>query len=148
MKPMLRRRAVLGHGLAATLALVGVRVRACEFWTDNLRITHPWTRATADDATSAIVCMTIDEVQVDERLIGVETPVSTGAELGGLGARPEVDLPIPCGALTQLSESGTFIRLTGLVQPLYVGRSYPIRLRFSRSGVVAAGLSVDYDHQS
>ena len=140
---MQQRRLVLQLGLAGALALARP-VRACEFFASTLRVTHPWTRATADDATTAIVCMRFDEVQVDDRLIGLETPIATGAELGGHGVGTKLNLAIPQGRETQLTEHGTHIRLTGLLMPLDVGRSYPMRLLFLNAGVLRADLSVDY----
>lgn len=139
----LTRRCVLRAGLSAGL-LAGTHARACEFWTSNLRILHPWTRETADDAKTAVVSMKFDQVADDDRLLGVETPVATGAELGGSGAKPEVDFVIPKGRESFLGEQGTFVRLLGLQHPLYVGRTYPMRLHFERGGIVSADLSVDF----
>jgi copper(I)-binding protein len=134
----------LASGLSSGLSLASSRAQACEFFASTLRVTHPWTRASVDGDSSAIVCMKFDEVQQDDRLIGVETDLASGAEMGGLGARAEVDFAIPRGQETVLSERGTFVRLVGLLQPLDVGRSYPIRLRFEKGGVLRADLSVDF----
>ncbi len=144
MNQAVLRRGVLHLGIAAGAALLLPSARACEYFSANLRITHPWTRATGPGAGSAIVCMKFDDVLQDDRLIGVETPVAAGAELGGLGARPEVDFAIPAGRETLLSEAGTFVRLVGLNVPMEVARQYPMDLIFERSGRVAATLNVDY----
>ena len=67
------RRHVLGLA-AATLAGLTVRpARACEFITDTLRVTHPSTRASVAGATSTLLNMRIDEVQLPDRLIEVST---------------------------------------------------------------------------
>lgn len=145
MSPVITRRTVLQAGLALGAATVLPAAHACEFFTTNLRIYRPWTRATAEGDAFAVLCMTFDEVTLDDRLIGVESPVATHAEMGGSGARPEIDFPIPAGAETVLSETGTFIRLLGLRHPLGVGRSYPLRLVFERGGVVDADIDVDYE---
>ena len=89
--------------------------------------------------------MTFDEVALDDRLVGVETPVATHAEMAGTSAGPRIDVTIPAGAETVLSETGTFIRLLGLRHPLGVGRSYPLRLVFERGGVVDADIDVEYE---
>lgn len=138
-------RAGLG-GLVSPLALLGGRAQACEFWTPTLRVIHPWTHATGDDATTALVCMRFDEVRQDDRLVGVDTPVATGAELTGLGADagPGINFAIPQGRETQLSQGGTCLRLLGLTMPLEVGRAYPMRLVFDRGGVLNADLTVDF----
>ncbi|MCV2370363.1 copper chaperone PCu(A)C [Roseateles oligotrophus] len=134
-------RAAMVGGLGACLA----DVRACEFFCSTLRVTHPWTRASAPGASTAIISMKFDEVREDERLIGLETPVAARAEIGGAGAGRELNFLIPAGQDTQLSEAGTFIRLIGLKHPLESGRSYPLTLIFEKGGRIEADLSVDFD---
>ena len=118
--------------------------RACEFFTSNLRIVHPWTRATADDAETAIVCMTLTDVAQDDHLIGVTTPVARAAEISGSGGASSSALAIPAGQETVLSETGIFVRLLGLKHGMAVGRAYPMQLVFERGGAVNVDLSVDY----
>ena len=138
------RRTVLRWSLASAAATALPAARACEYYTGTLRVTHPWTRATAADATTAVLCMRIDEVQEDDRLISVATPVAEGAEMGGSEAGMRVDVPIPQGSLLELTDSGLHVRLTGLRHALQVGREYPLTLGFERSGLVLARLSVDF----
>ena len=138
------RRAFLRAGVALSASFIVPPARACEYFTGTLRITHPWTRATLADATSAVLCMKFDEVNVSDRLIGVETPVAGGAELIVKNARAPLTVPIPQGEETVLSEEGTHIRLLGLKHPLFIGRSYPLALTFEKSGTVNATLNVDY----
>ena len=144
MSPVLRRRHVLRTGFALGAACALRPARACEFYSGTLRITHPWTRATAADASSAVLCMRLDEVTEDDRLIGVSTPVASGAEMGSPDAGRAVDLSVPRGSVMELHEAGVHLRLTGLHQPLQTGREYPLTLQFERSGTVLARLSVDY----
>src|ERR1700716_3915897 len=148
MSQLNQRRTVLQAGLALCASLVVPPARACEFFTSTMRITHPWTRATAPDATSAVLCMKFDEVTETDRLIGVETPVAEAAELAddkdSAAAGRAVSFLIPAGRETLLSDDGTHIRLLGLKQPLFVGRSYPLELAFEKSGTVIATLNVDF----
>jgi copper(I)-binding protein len=139
-----RRRGVLQAGLALGLASLWPTARACEFFTTHLRITHPWTRASAEGARVAVVSMKFDEVTLADRLIGVATPVAERAELGGVGASSSVNFAIPAGRETLLSERGTFVRLVGLRQPLEIARTYPLTLVFEKGGSIATDLSVDY----
>lgn len=149
MKPSRQRRIVLQTGLAFGLGLAGLPARSCEFFSSNLRVIHPWTRASGDADDSAIVSMGFDQVQQDDRLIGVETAVAAGAEIveqdgsGALRTTSGVDFFIPQGRDSQLAEGGTFLRLTGLQMPLDVGRTYPMRLHFQTGGTLRASLSVD-----
>lgn len=148
MNRSIHRRALLRAGFAASLPLLIPAARACEFFTTNLRVYKPWTRATADGDTVALLCMTFDDVTLADRLIGVETPVARDAEMGGTGARGAIDLAIPPGRETVLSEAGRFIRLTGLRYPLQLGCSYPLTLVFERGGTVAADIDVDYERNA
>jgi copper(I)-binding protein len=139
-----RRRVLLQTGLAAGLALVLPAARACEYFSPTLRVTHPWSRASSPGASVALVSMRFDEVSQDDRLIGAQTMVASGAELAGPGAEPGLSLLIPSGRETLLSETGLHLRLTGLLMPLEIGRTYPLQLTFERGGVVNASLSIDF----
>ena len=139
---LIDRRSALRVGAAFGAALVLPQARACEFFADNLRITHPWCRATRLDATSVAVSMFFDQVTRDDRLIGVQTMVAEGAEIGGQQASAKIDFPIPEGVETHLSESGSFLKLTGLKFPMQVARTYPLVLTFAHGGVVQAQLNV------
>lgn len=138
------RRLALKLGLAGTLAAAGLPARACEFWVPTLRVIHPWTRASADGQTTAVICMKFDQVQKADRLIGAQTMVAKRIELAGAPAAPAIDVAIPFGRETQLTEQGTHLRLVGLLMPLDVGRTYPLELQFEHGGTLRADLSVDY----
>jgi copper(I)-binding protein len=144
MSRIQRRRGVLQAGAALGLSALLPAARACEFFTTNLRITHPWTRASAEGARVAVVSMKFDDVSLADRLIGVTTPVAERAELGGVGASPTVDFVIPAARESLLSERGTFVRLVGLRHPLEIARTYPLTLVFERGGAIVTDLSVDY----
>ncbi|CAD5371311.1 Copper metallochaperone, bacterial analog of Cox17 protein [Rubrivivax sp. A210] len=136
------RRQLLRTGLALGAALALPAARACEFTTGTLRVTHPWTRAS--DGDTAVLCMKFDEVVEADRLVLVETPIATRAEMAGELALPHVDFLIPAGQTVHLEEAGTYVRLLGLRFPLELGRSYPLRLGFEKAGVFKANLTVDY----
>ena len=144
MHPDPIRRHLLGAAAAlATLAVLPAG-RACEFDADTLTVTHPWTRATPAEASSAVVSMKLSRVQVADRLIGVLTPVASGAELGSPDGLRPLPLELPAGEDLELAEDGVHLRLTGLRQPLELGRSYPMKLVFLRGGIVHAQLNVDF----
>ncbi len=144
MKTAIDRRHVLHAGIAAGVSLITPQAKACEFFSQNLRIIHPWSRATGEDSTSVAVCMTFDNVMATDRLIGAESPVCTSAEMGGDGAKPFVDFLIPEGQTSVLSETGIHLRLVGLQFALPTGRQYPLTLIFKNAGSVSAKLSIDY----
>lgn len=139
------RRHAMRAGAALALGLAGVRAHACEFFASTLRVTHPWTRATAEGADGAIVCMKFDEVSEDERLVGVRTPVAARVELVGAdGGVLPLDFAIPAGRVTLLAEHGPRLRLVQLAMPLELTRTYPLQLEFAKAGVLRTDLSVDY----
>jgi len=144
MKTHTDRRRLLHAGMALGVSLVVPPARACEFITSNFKVIHPWCRATREDATSVAVCMTFDTVTQTDRLIGAESMVCTGAEIGGVGAKPLVDFVIPEGQTTVMREAGTYLRLVGLQFELPVGRQYPLTLNFEKVGPIAATLTIDY----
>ena len=144
MDRMFDRRRMLRSGLALTGVAWLPATQACEVQGEFLRVTHPWTRATAPDAEFAVLCMRIDDVTADDRLIGVHTPVADGAELAGARRGTPLDLAIPAGSHLDMHERGLHLRLAPLRLVLHAGRSYPLRLTFARSGVVDAILSVDF----
>ena len=139
-----QRRLLLRGGLALAGASLLPAARACEYFSSSLRITHPWTRAAAQHVPYAVVCMRLDEVQQDDRLIGLDTPVARAAEMVGAGGASPVDLPLRRGEVLVLGEGERQLRLVGLNTALEVGRSYPMQLHFEVSGTVNASLNIDY----
>jgi hypothetical protein len=143
----MRRRSILGTGLALAALAAGGRAAACEYFTSTLRIFHPWTRATGA-ATYATVCMKFDEVTADDRLIAVETPLAARVRWidprAAVFESDRIDLPIPRGSEIDLREDGPWLRLVGLAQPLLIARTYPLTLVFQRAGVVPVTLTVDF----
>ena len=144
MQRDIARRRLLGTALSAAVCGWAVPARACEVMTATLRVLHPWTRATVAGADTALLCMTFDEVHTTDRLVGVRTPIATGARLAGTTPGTPLDLSIPQGSTLELSEDGTHLLLTGLHAPLQVGRAYPLELQFEQAGVALASLSVDF----
>jgi copper(I)-binding protein len=144
MNRIFHRRALLRAGLALGASFALPAARGCEYFAPHLRITHPWTRATGAGETVAGLYMKIDASAQADRLIGVETPVAAGAEMAGTATGPGVNLFLPEGQESELSESGVFIRLLGLKHPLEIARSYPLLLEFEKGGIVNATLNIDY----
>lgn len=148
MKPLIQRRRLLQTGVAVGAGLWLPAAKACEFFTPYMRVYSPWARATPAGVSSASLCMSFDEVVKADRLIGVETPTASGAELVGAAASTHVNLLIPQGSDTVLTEGGVHIRLTGLRFPLEVGREYPLTLVFEQAGVLQADFDIKFDVNS
>jgi periplasmic copper chaperone A len=140
----LHRRGVLRACMALGASLLAPAARAHEFFSSSLTVIHPWTRASAEGATTAIVSMIFQDVIQTDRLIGAQTPVAEAAELGGSAAGPALDFLIREGQTTELSETGVHLRLLRLKFPLLQGREYPMTLVFEKGGAIRAALLVDY----
>lgn len=144
MRNTIQRRRLLLTGAALGAGLLAGPARACEYFSSSLRIYHPWTRATPQDAPYAVVCLRFDEVTQDDRLIRVETPVAERIALAGMPETGGIDLAIAAGQTLEFTETGVHLRLFGLQHALEVARSYPMLLGFERGGVVQATINVDY----
>ena len=140
----LRRRILLRAGAAAGSALWLPGAGAHEYFTTHFTLIHPWTRASKPGATTAMICMTFDEVNEADRLVGAETPLADGAETGGKPAGTAVDIEIPKGVKTEFTESDVHLRLVGLNQPIELAREYPLTLTFAKAGRLRASFLVDY----
>jgi copper(I)-binding protein len=138
------RRRLLRSGLALAGAAWLPATKACEVQAEFLRVTHPWTRGTAADAEFGVLCMRIDNVTADDRLIDVHTPVADGVMLVGATRGAPLNLALPAGSDLEMHEHGLHLQLAPLRITLHAGRSYPLRLTFARSGVVDTVLSVDF----
>jgi copper(I)-binding protein len=151
--PKLSRRRVLRAGLVVgALGAIGIgfESQAHEIITSTLRITHPWSRATQEGDTFAVLCMRFDEVSEADRLILVQTPMAERAEMAGAHSGPTVDFAIPAGEETYLSDhdAGTYVLLSGLKAPIEIGRSYRLMLGFEKGGTYTTTFSVDFERQS
>ena len=139
-----RRRDLLRVGLALAIGTATAAARGHEFFTPNLTVIHPWAHASADGDTTAVVSMTFEDVVAADHLIGAETPLASGAELGGAVTGQGFDFAIEPGHGAALAEDGVYLRLTGLKAPLQLGREYPLTLVFAKAGRVKAALLIDY----
>lgn len=140
-----RRRLLKVGATFAASALLLPRAGAHEVVTTTLRVVHPWSRATAPEAKFAVLCMNFEDVDVDDRLVSVASPVAAGAEMGGPDAGPRVDFFIPRAKSTELAEKGRHVRLTGLRFPLAAGTSHPVQLGFEKGGVYLTTFTVDFE---
>lgn len=130
--------------VAGAAAVLPRPARACEVIAATLRITHPWTRGSAHGATDTPLFVRFDEVHTSDRLIGVSTPIATGARLSGTAPGTPLDLLILAGSVVDLSENGPHIVLTGLTRPIGFGLSFGIEFLFEQAGPVQADLNVDF----
>lgn len=113
---------------------------------EPLRIDRPWARATAAQAASGAVYLTvINPRPTEDRLLEVITPLAAMAELhthvnedGILRMRAVEAVVIPAGGQVEMKPGGLHVMLLGLKGALKEGRSVPLTLVFEKAGRVEA----------
>ena len=125
---------------AALLPLAAVGAGAAD--NGGPTIDRAWARATPGSATTGAVYFRI-ESPIDDRLIGVASPVARKAELhthveeNGLMLMREVEggLAVPAGQTVELKSGGLLhVMLIDLKQKLKAGDSFPLTVTFEKAG--------------
>jgi copper(I)-binding protein len=108
---------------------------------DRPTISDAWARATAPGVDVGAAYVTITGGARDDELLSASTPLAsmvhlhTVEETGGVARMRPVDgIAIPTGQRIVLAPKGMHIMLMGLSQPLVAGETFPLTLRFARSG--------------
>lgn len=144
---MLRRSFAAALG-AAQLCLPA---RAHDYTLGDLRIGHPWTRATAAAGSAGGGFLTVRNTgTAPDRLLRAESPAATTVELhthindnGVMRMRPVPDIPIPAGAEVTLAPGGLHVMLMGTRQKFERGARIPLTLVFERAGRIEVELAVE-----
>lgn len=117
---------------------------AQQYTLQNLRIDHPFARATPPGAQSGGVYATIENRGTSkDRLVRVASPAAASVELhsmtmdGNVMRMRAIDgLDIAPGAKVTLGSAGYHVMLVGLVRPLVAGDRIPVTLTFEKAGAV------------
>ena len=115
----------------------------------QISISEAWSRATVAGQSSAAAYLTIaNNGNGDERLLQVSTPIgqpslhSTTLDKGVMRMRPLASIDIPAHSTVDLKPGGTHIMIMGVKRPLAAGSSFPMTLKFDRSGDRAVTVAV------
>ena len=131
--------------LAFALAVLHAGTAAAhEYALQNLRIDHPFARATPPGARSAGIYLTIENRGTSgDRLVRVASPAAASAELHSMTMdgnvmrmRAIAGLDVAPGATVTLGAAGYHVMLVGLVKPLATGDKVPVTLTFEKAGAV------------
>jgi len=117
---------------------------AHDFTLQNLRIDHPFARATPPGAQSGGVYLTIENRGTSkDRLVRIASPAAASVELHSMTMdgnvmrmRAIAGLDIAPGATVTLGSAGYHVMLVGLVRPLVAGDRIPVTLTFEKAGAV------------
>lgn len=123
-------------------ALAALLLGACqaESTPPAITIEDAWARATVPGQPSAAVYLTVRNDGGEDRLVEVSSPAgdaslhSTSMDNGVIRMRHLQNLDIPANSSVALEPGATHIMVTGLEQPLGEGTTFPLELKFDRSG--------------
>jgi hypothetical protein len=137
--------------LALLLSLLAWPAAAHDYTLGDLRIGHPWTRATASAGGAGGGYLTIRNTgQQPDRLLRAETPAATATELhtmsmdqGVMRMRPVADIVIPPGEEVRLAPGGLHVMFLNTRERFVQGQKITARLVFERAGTIEVEFHVE-----
>jgi hypothetical protein len=99
-----------------------------------------WARATLPGQMSSAIYFTVSNGGGEDRLLSVSTTAgnaslhSTDMDNGVMRMRPLQALEIPANSKVELKPGAMHVMLMGLKAPLATGSTFPLDLRFEKSG--------------
>jgi hypothetical protein len=131
-------------------ALAALLLAACSSQSaaPSIKVSDAWSRATVARQTSGAVYLVLANGGGEDRLVSVATPAgdasihSSSTEGGVMRMRPLHDLPVPANSTVELKSGGTHIMIMGLKAPLAAGSSFPLDLKFDKSGQMRVTVKV------
>jgi copper(I)-binding protein len=105
-----------------------------------VEVSNIWARDTIGSTANAAIFMTIKSPTAD-RLLAASTPAAKKTDLmtmtGGSGAmemKYVQGIDLPAGTPVSLNSGGLHVWLADLNQPLKAGQSFPLTLKFEKTG--------------
>lgn len=141
-----------GLTLAASLSLVALPLAAHDYTQGDLKIEHPWARATPAGAKVAGGFMTITNTGKEtDRLVAASAGVAGHMEVHEMRMEGDVmrmreladGLPIEPGKSVKLAPGGYHIMFMELKEPLKQGAKVPVTLTFAKAGSLTVEMQVD-----
>ena len=128
--------------ISAALLCTAAVAHAHSYKTGDIRVQHPWTRATPPDVRQTTAFMRIqNRGQLPERLLSVTSPVAARVEvLPMAGSAGTIELP--ARKTVELEPGGAYVLLTDLQRQLLKGDRIVLLLRFERSGELRVEVEV------
>lgn len=138
-------------GCIATLA-ISASAFAHDYKVGDIHIDHPYARPTVAAQSSGAVYLSIENRgKSADQLVSVASPISKTAEIHTMSMQGNVmkmrevqNIEIkPSGKIAMTPGHGYHIMLVGLKQPLKVGDSLPLTVRFKNAGAVEVQVTVE-----
>ena len=140
----------------AALSLVGALAftapaAAADYTLKDLRILHPYARATPPGARSGGIYLVVENRgKQPDRLVGAASPAARIVEIhemkmeGNLmRMRPVAGVDVPAGGKATLAPGGYHVMLSELQAPLVAGTTVPLTLRFEKAGSIDVTVDVE-----
>lgn len=137
--------------LVAVLLLLPAAAMAHDYTVGDIKIEHPWARATAGQAPNGAAFMKlVNEGSAPDYLVSVNGDVAERVELhehsmvdGVMKMRPVEKIEVAPGGTTALAPGGYHVMLIGLKAPLKQDETFPLTLTFENAGEVTVSVKVD-----
>jgi hypothetical protein len=137
--------------LAVAFSLTAFAAAAHDYKVGELKIDHPWARATPGAIkTGAVYFSVTAQGDMPDRLIAVETPRAAKAEMHTqimdgdvMKMRPVTAIEVNPGEPTVLKPGGLHIMLIGLTAPMREKERFPMTLTFEKAGKVEVQIAVE-----
>ncbi|QLI82847.1 copper chaperone PCu(A)C [Chitinibacter fontanus] len=140
-----------GMKLGLALMLAMSTAMAHDYQVGELKIAHPWTRATAPAAKMGGVFLSVNNLGTEgDTLLKAESEVAEATELhqmemvdGVMKMRQVPSIVVPAKGELKLAPGGLHIMLINLKQALKEGEKIPLKLTFAKAGVVEVKVRVE-----
>ena len=129
--------------LTALLSLVAATgARAHSYVLGAVEIGHPWARPTEAKLGAAYTVLAIKGDTADA-LGAAQTPIAERVELRSAAGEAITKIEIAPGHPVVLRPGKSYLALVGLRQPLKLGDSFPLTLRFDVAGEITVTVMVE-----
>ena len=135
----MHRRALLA---ALISCLAAARARAHSYVLGSVEIGHPWARPTSAQLGTAY-CVLAIKGEGSDRLLGAATSIAERVELRTAAGEAVPAIEIASGRSVVLRPGKPYLALVGLKQPLNLGESFPLTLRFDLAGEITVTVMVE-----
>ena len=134
-------------GLALAAAAT---VSAHDFSVGQIKIAHPYARATPAGQATGGGYLKLDNAGADDKLLSASAQVSSSVELHSMSMEGDVmrmrqvdGVALPAGKTVELKPGGLHIMFVGLKAPLKAGDSFPMTLKFQKAGEVTVTVNIE-----
>lgn len=134
----MQRRALL----IALLSSAATTAQAHSYVLGPVEIGHPWARPTETQLGTAYSVLAIKGDAADT-LSAAETPIAQRVELRNAAGEAVHGIEIAPGRPVVLRPGKAYLALVGLKQPLKLGESFPLSLRFDVAGEITVTVMVE-----